>query len=127
MARISHQDRVDKLVDHFRQKGYLTLSRKFGKYLPTPDPVGTYEVDAIARYKKKVAIGVTLTENDFEDPKIYSRLGFLSTKYANLRTKSVTLFVGVPKNLLNKAKIIVSSLDEDAQKRIKLVPIISQN
>ncbi|MBU1099935.1 MAG: hypothetical protein KKA84_05955 [Bacteroidetes bacterium] len=127
MARISHQDRVDKLVDHFRQKGYLTLSRKFGKYLPTPEPVGNYEVDAIARYKKKVAIGVTLTENDFDDPKIYSRLAFLSTKYANLSTKTVTLFVGVPQNLMNKARIIISSLDEDAQKRIKLVQIISQS
>ena len=123
MARITHQDRVEKLIDHFRQRGYLTLSRRFGKYLPEPEPVGNYEVDAIGKYKKKVAIGITLTENDMDDPKIYSKLSFLSTKYAHLQTRRVMLFVGVPKPLIGKARNIIAALDEEAKKRIKLVAI----
>lgn len=123
MARITHQERVERLIDHFRQRGYLTLSRRFGKYLPEPDPVGNYEVDAIGKYKKKVAIGLTLTENDLDDPKIYSKLAFLATKYAHLQTRRVTLFVGVPNLLLGKARNIIASLDEEAKKRIKLVSI----
>lgn len=123
MAIITHQERVEKLIDHFRQRGYLTLSRRFGKYLPEPDPVGNYEVDAIGKYKKKVAIGITLTEADLDDPKIYSKLSFLSSKYAHLQTRKVTLFVGVPKKHLSKARNIINSLDEEAKKRIKLVTI----
>ncbi len=123
MVRITHQDRVEKLIDHFRQRGYLTLSRRFGKYLPEPDRVGNYEVDAIGKYKKKVAIGITLSESELDDPKVYSKLTFLATKYAHLQTRRVTLFVGVPESLLGKARNIVNALDEEAKKRIKLVGI----
>ena len=127
MVRITHQDRVDKLIDHFRERGYMTLSRKFGKYLPNPAPIGTYEVDAIGRYKKKVAIGITLTENDLDDPKIYSKLSFLALKYAHLENKKVTLFVGVPIEFSAKARNLIAALDEEAKKRIRLVSITKEN
>ena len=127
MARITHQERVDRLIDHFRLKGYMTLSRRFGKYLPTPQPVGNYEVDAVGKYKKKVALGITLTEEDLDDPKVFSKLSFLATKYAHLQSKSVALFVGVQSSLFNKAKNVINSLDEEAKKRIKLVRINTQD
>ena len=43
------RERVDHLIDHLWSNGYLTLSRKFGKYLPAPTLLGNYEVDAIAK------------------------------------------------------------------------------
>lgn len=121
MLRTSNKDRVDALIDHFWKNGYLTVSRKFGTYLPAPKPIGNYEVDAIAKYKKKVVMGITLTENDFEDPKISSRLSFLATRHTRYSNKRVTLFVGVPNKMLTKARMIISELDEDARSQIKLV------
>ena len=50
MAPRSKSDRVDYLIDHLWQHGYLTLSRKFGKYLPAPPRMGEYEVDAVAKF-----------------------------------------------------------------------------
>jgi hypothetical protein len=38
------RERVDELITHFWRNGYLTLSRKFGKYLPDPKPIGGYSV-----------------------------------------------------------------------------------
>ena len=117
------QRNVDDLISHFWKNGYLTLSRRYGKYLPEPSKIGQYDVDAIGKLKKKFAIGVILTAEDLEDVKIYSKLEFLATRHTKFSNKKVTLFVGVPKELFNKVKLFVGSLTEEAQKNIKLVPI----
>ncbi len=38
---------VDQLVDQFWKRGYFTVSRKFGTYLPEPSKVGGFDVDII--------------------------------------------------------------------------------
>ena len=117
------QSNVDDLINHFWKNGYLTLSRKFGKYLPEPSNVGQYEVDAIGKLKKKFAIGVILTEEELNDPKVYSKLQYLATRHTKYSNKRVTLFVGVPKVLFNKVKLCIANLTEEAKKNIKVVPI----
>jgi hypothetical protein len=117
------QRKVDDLVDHFWKNGYLTLSRRFGTYLPEPSNVGMYEVDAIGKLKKKYAIGVTLSEEELNAPKIYSKLEYLATRHTKYTNKNVTLFVGVPKLLFNKVKLCVSNLSSEAKKNIKVVAI----
>ena len=121
MKRPTHKDRVDALINHFWKKGYLTISRKFGTFLPSPNPIGNYEIDAIAKYKKKVVMGITLTENDLDDPKIFSKLNFLATRHTKYSNRKVTLFIGVPNKYLMKAKMIITNLGEEAQANIKLV------
>lgn len=120
------QSNVDDLISHFWKNGYLTLSRKFGTYLPTPANVGKYEVDAIGKLKKKYAIGVILTAEELDDPQVYSKLEFLATRHTKFSNRRVTLFVGVPKALFSKVKLCLSNLSEIAQKNIKIVAIGSQ-
>lgn len=127
MKESIRQRKVDDLVSHFWKNGYLTLSRRFGKYLPEPSKIGDYEVDAIGKLKKEYAIGITLTPDELEDPNIYSKLEYLATRHTKYSNKKVTLFVGVPKELFNKVKLCISSLSEDAQKNIKLVSIGNNN
>ena len=123
MKESIRQRKIDDLVSHFWKNGYLTLSRRYGKYLPEPTNIGKYEVDAIGKLKKKYAIGVTLSEEDLNDSQIYSKLEFLATRHTKYSNKKVTLFVGVPKLLINKVKLCISSLSQDAKKNIKVVPI----
>lgn len=123
MKESIRQRKVDDLVSHFWKNGYLTLSRRFSKYLPEPSNIGKYEVDAIGKLKKKYAIGVTLSTEDLNDSKIYSKLEYLATRHTKYSNKNVTLFVGVPKLLINKVRMCISSLSQDAQKNIKVVPI----
>jgi len=126
MKESIRQRKVDDLVNHFWRNGYLTLSRRFGTYLPEPANVGEYEVDAIGKLKKKYAIGVTLTEDELDNSKVYSKLEFLATRHTKYSNKKVTLFVGVPKHLFNKVKLCVSNLSSEAQKSIKVVAISNQ-
>ncbi len=126
MKESIRQRKVDDLVDHFWKNGYLTLSRKFGTYLPDPKNIGKYEVDAIGKLKKKYAIGVILSEEELNDPEIFSKLEYLATRHTKYTHKRVTLFVGVPKLLSNKIKLCISSLSEEAKKNIKIVPINSE-
>ncbi len=127
MKESLRQRKVDDLVNHFWRNGYLTLSRKYGKYLPEPNNIGNYEIDAIGKLKKKYAIGVTLSEEELNEPKIYSKLEFLATRHTKFSNSKVTLFVGVPKELFNKVKICLTNLTIEAQKNIKVVAISDAN
>lgn len=120
------RERVDHLIDHLWSNGYLTLSRKYGKYLPAPTPVGNYEIDAIAKYKKKIAIGLTLSEEELNDPNLLSKLQVIvqeKTRYPNNR---VTLFLGVPNKFILKAQMLLLSLDEETRASIKIATLPDQ-
>jgi hypothetical protein len=123
MAPRTKREKVDFLIDHLWQHGYLTLSRKFGKYLPAPPLMGDYEVDAVAKYKKKIAIGITFTEEDLNDPKFLSKLDFLANYNARFPQNRITLFIGVPYNAVVKASLLISSLPEETQNHIKVVTL----
>jgi len=113
------RERVDSLIDHLWSRGYLTLSRKYGKYLPTPAPVGNYEIDAVGKYKKKIAIGLILSEEEMDNPNLINKLTFIA-KNKNTGDRT-TLFVGVPNNLILKAEMLIATLDDETKNIIKLV------
>lgn len=120
------KERVERLIDHLLSRGYITLSRKYGKYLPSPSPIGGYDVDAVAKYKKKIALGIILSEDELNNPNVITKLTYLANTKAKSNQK-VTLFVGVPHNLIIKADMIIATLDEDIKNRIKLIPLPEEN
>ena len=125
MVRTTQKDRVDSLIQHFWRNGYLTLSRKFGTYLPNPNPIGTFEVDAIGKYKKKYAFGITISDEELQSNTILSKINFLASQHLKYSNKKVTLFIGVSQNSIEKAKELISLLGEEVQKSIKVVGIPS--
>jgi hypothetical protein len=120
MSDIVKRRSVDLLIDQFWKNGYLTISRKFGTYLPEPKRMGGFEVDIVARYKKEYAIGITLNEFDLEDAGLRERIKFLATRQTKFTNKKVLLFVGIPLYLKKKFEHIISSLDGDIVKNIKV-------
>jgi len=121
MVRFSEKDRVDSLIEHFWKNGFLTVSRKYSKYLPNPSKIGEFEVDAIGKLNKKMILGLTLTETDLSKPTILRKIKFLANQQNKYSSKSVVLFLGVPENLIPLAKKLISNLDEETQKQIKIV------
>jgi hypothetical protein len=114
---------VDLLVEQFWKNGYLTIRRKFGTYLPEPAKVGNFEVDIIARYKDSYAIGLTLTRNEMNDPKIKEKIIFLATRQTRFTNKSVKLFIGADAGIYKNAKSLIETLDNDVKKNIRLFHI----
>lgn len=124
MARsYTGRERVDELINHFWRNGYLTLSRRYGKYLPEPKPIGNYVVDAVGRFKKKYVIGIILSEEDLIDNKIISKLNFLATRQNNRRDIKVTLYIGVPQNMVFEASQLIEKTLPEARKNIKIIPL----
>jgi hypothetical protein len=121
MVRVSEKDRVDSLIEHFWKNGFLTISRKHSKYLPKPSKIGEFEIDAVGKYNKKFILGLTLTKEDIENPNILRKIKFLANQKNKYSTKLVTLFLGVADILIPSAKKIISQLDEETQKQIKIV------
>ena len=120
MLDLMKRQSVDLLIDQFWKNGYLTISRKYGTYLPEPQRMGGFEVDIVARYKKDYAIGITLNEEDLENPELKNKIHFLATRQTKSSNKDVLLFVGIPNDLKKKIEFIISTLDENVRKNIKI-------
>lgn len=127
MRRISHRERVDSLISQFWKDGYLTVSRKHGSFLPVPERVGTYEIDALGKYKKNYVIGITLHEEDLINGKILAKINYLSSRNTIYSQKKVKLFVSVPSKLLTQANELISKLPAENKNCIKLVPITTSH
>lgn len=111
---------IDLLVEQFWKRGYLTLSRKFGTYLPEPSAIGGFEVDIIARQKDNYAIGLNLNHNDLRDKNLVNRLIYLATRQTRNSNKKVSLFIGVSREDFNYARKLINTIEEDIRKNIKL-------
>lgn len=127
MSESKNRENVDRLIKHFWQHGYLTMYRKYGTYLPAPNPVGTYSVDAVGRYNKRYAIGIILTGDDLQDERTEAKLSFLATRQTKFSNKRVTLFIGVDKDDEVKVKTLIANLAENAKKNIKIVILSEEN
>ena len=117
---------IDLLVEEFWKHGYLTVSRKYGTYLPEPAKVGEYDVDIIARYKKNYAIGITLSEEDLNDPNLINKIKFLATRQTKYTNKRVMLFIGVESEFFKNAKTLIELFEHDIKKNIKLFRIVEK-
>ncbi len=127
MAARLKRERVDLLIEHLWQQGYLTLSRKFGKYLPAPPTISGYEVDSISKYKKKLAVGITISEEELNDIKFLTKLEAILKYQMQNQANRVTLFLGVPNNSVVKATMLISTLSAEIQKHIKIVALREKN
>ncbi len=115
---------IDALIEHFWKRGYMTVSRKFGTYLPEPSRVGGYEVDVIARYKNSYAIGIILKESDFVNlNRIKEKIIYLASRKTRYSNKSVNLYIGVSSLNFFKTKQIVSELPENLRKNIIVIQL----
>ena len=118
---------VDALIEQFWKRGYMTVSRKYGTYLPEPDKVGIYDVDVIARYNDSFAIGIVLTDEDFFDlKKTQNKIVYLSTRQTKFNGKKVALFVGVSLKNYKTAKSLIETLPDEVRKNIRLIQIIDR-
>jgi hypothetical protein len=117
---------IDLLVEEFWRKGYLTISRKFGTYLPEPNEIGGFEVDVVARQKKDYALGITLSPDDLNNPEILSRISYLATRQSRYTSNRVKLFIGIPIEYLNAAKERFKSLSPEVSANIKIVAIVER-
>jgi hypothetical protein len=117
---------IDLLLVQFWKRGYMTVSRRFGTYLPEPAKVGMFDVDIVARHKDDYAIGINLSEPDFSDDKIISKLQYLATRRTKFTNRKVKLFVGVSNKHFKNAKRLLEHLEPEIQKNIKLFQIVDK-
>jgi hypothetical protein len=118
---------IDHLIDQFWKNGYLTVSRKFGTYLPEPEKIGGFDVDIIARQGKEYALGITISEEDFKDPRLLDRISYLATRKTRFTQKQVLLYVGVPEESLLLAKGLIDSLSNEIKTNIRLFNLIDES
>lgn len=115
---------IDALIEHFWKRGYMTVARKFGTYLPEPSKIGDYDVDVIARYKNSYAIGIILKESDFVNlNQIKEKIVYLASRQTRFSNKTVNLYIGVSSLNYFKAKQIISELPENLRKNIILIQL----
>lgn len=117
---ISHKDRVDALISQMWKSGYLTISRKYGKYLPAPQPVGEFEVDAIGKYKRKYMIGIVLRDEELNNPKLLSKIKYLSSQNTKYTNEKVKLIIGVNQKNFQKLNEMINTLPTENKNQIQI-------
>jgi hypothetical protein len=117
---------IDLLLVQFWKRGYMTVSRRYGTYLPEPAKVGMFDVDIVARYKDDYAIGINLSQTDFIDDKIVSKLEYLATRHTKFTNRKVKLFVGVSNKYYKHAKLLLEQLELEVQKNIRLFQVLDK-
>src|SRR4030042_2361353 len=123
---LAKRKNIDLLVEQFWKHGYMTISRRFGTYLPEPEKVGEFDVDIVARYKEDYAIGVSLSEEDFSNPKLLEKINYLATRQTKFTNKKVFLFLGVPEAYYQNAKALLELLNPETKKNIKLFRLVER-
>ena len=118
---------VDTLVKNFWKLGYMTVKRKYGTYLPEPGKVGEFDIDIIARQEKDYAVGITLLEEELNNPKLLEKITFLATRRTKFSNREVQLFLGIPSKHYKKVKQLTDLLEDDVKKNIKLISITETN
>ena len=117
---------IDILLEQFWKRGYMTVSRRYGTYLPEPAKVGMFNVDIVARYKDDYAIGINLSQTDFIDKNLVTKLKYLATRRTKFTNRKVKLFVGVSNNYFKHAKLLLEQLVPEVQKNIKIFQIVDK-
>lgn len=124
MTELLRRKNIDFLVEQFWRKGYLTLSRKFGTFLPEPTSVGGFEVDVIARQKNNYALGLTIAYDELKNQSMLSgKIKYLATRQTRRGNNPVMLFIGVKEENFKEVKLLIDQFDEEVQKNIKLFQI----
>lgn len=123
MENLNKQERVDELIQQFWKNGYLTLSRKYGTFLPDPPKIGEYDIDALGKYKNQYAIGITLSEDEINSPSINDKIEYLASRHNRFSHKNVILFLSVPGTCQLKMKKIIAALNNDIRKNIRLTTL----
>jgi len=121
MERSKEEKRVDQLVKQFWRYGYLTVKRKYGTYLNDPEQIGNYDIDAIGRQLNDYAIGITLTEEDFNNPTLVEKITFLSSRHTKYTHKNVQLIIGTVHNLSNEVAVLLNRISPSLRKNVKVV------
>lgn len=120
---LSHKDRVDALISQMWKSGYLTISRKYGKYLPSPKPIGDFEVDVIARYKKNYMMGIVVNEKELKNPKFLAKIIYLSSRNVKYSKEKVKLLIGINIQYYNELKNLIDTLPSENKEQIQIYPI----
>jgi len=120
---ISEREIIDLLVNEFWRRGYFTLSRRMGTYLPEPTAIGKFNVDVVGRQKDRYAVGIILSQNDLNDVKFIEKITFLASRHSRFSKKPITLLIGVPVIYYKHVKHIINNLEEELKRNIKLIKI----
>ncbi len=127
MLNTSERYIVDSLVTQFWKRGYLTLSRRFGTYLPEPERVGEFIIDVVARQRKKYAIGISLSKDELNSAELSDKIYYLATRHTKFSNKPVILFIGVPAKYFKQAKNLLEQMNKEVRRNIKLIQIIDES
>jgi hypothetical protein len=127
IMNISERKSIDLLVSEFWRLGFLTLSRRLGTFLPEPENIGRFKVDAIGRQKEKYAIGITLSKEEIFSSDLIEKINFLASRKTRFSEKPIMLLIGIPDTYFKQVKEILLSVDEKFRKNIKLTRIVEES
>lgn len=117
---------IDLLLNEFYKKGYITVSRRFGKYLNDPAPISGYVIDILAKRGRDFAIGLILSFDEIRSPSIKEKITTLASRRTKFSNRTVPLFIGVSPEDHPSAAEFLGTIDSSVRSNIELFPLEEQ-
>ncbi len=127
VMNITERKAVDLLVSEFWRLGFFTISRRLGTYLPEPENIGKFKVDAIGRQNVKYAIGISLSKEEIFNSDLIEKINYLASRKTKLSDKPILLLIAVPDIYFKQVKEILLNVDEKLRKNIKVTRIVEES
>ncbi|MCE1187708.1 MAG: hypothetical protein LWX56_01095 [Ignavibacteria bacterium] len=120
---LEKRDLVDMLIHKIRLEGYQILNRRFGKYLPDPQPIGNYTFDILAKRNGVFVLGLCLDAVDFTQNDLAAKIEYLATRTSRYSNLPVVLFIGIDQSLYVRLAHILQQLPSDVRQHIRSHPL----
>lgn len=123
---MDRKELLDTLVQKIRLEGYQIVSRKHGKFLPAPPPVGSHEIDVLAKRNNKFVIGLAVTSEEVKKDGLKDKLAYLATRTSRYSNLPVILFIGVEQSQYVKLAQILQQIPAEVKRQIRTFPVSAE-
>lgn len=120
------KDLIDAMLHRIRMEGFQTVARKHGKYLPPPAPVGSYEIDVLAKRAGVYGIGLALDAQDLVQSSLPAKIEYLATRTSRISKKPVFLFLGIDQTHYVKLAQLLQGLPAEVRAQIRTYPMTAE-
>lgn len=114
---------VESLIQKIRMEGYQIVNRRYGKFVPAPQPVGGHEVDILAKRNGSFIIGLCLASGDFAGSDLEEKVRYLASRTSKYSNTPVKLYIAIDQSIYVRLAKILQDLPHELRHRIRAYPL----
>ncbi|MBI5727532.1 MAG: hypothetical protein HY965_06745 [Ignavibacteriales bacterium] len=114
---------VESLIQKIRLEGFQIVNRRYGKFVPAPQPVGGHDIDILAKRSGSFIIGLCIASGDFSDSGLEEKVRYLASRTTKYSNTPVKLYIAIDQSVYVRLAKILQNLPHELRHRIRAYPL----